>query len=47
MSKHIDLRPECMEELMAFLDGKYKHAITIECDGKSIVECVRRLKNDR
>ena len=47
MSKHIDLCPECMEELMAFLDGKYKHAITIKCDGKSIEECVRRLKNDR
>lgn len=36
-----------MEELMAFLDGKYKHAITIKCDGKIIEECVRRLKNDR
>lgn len=47
MSKHIDLCPECMEELMAFLDGKYKHAITMKCDGKSIEECVRRLKNDR
>ena len=47
ISKHIDLCSECMEELMAFLDGKYKHAITIKCDGKSIEECVRRLKNDR
>lgn len=47
VSKHIDLCPECMEELMAFLDGKYKHAITINCDGKSIEECARRLKNDR
>ena len=47
MSKHIDLCPECMEELMDFLDGKYKHAITINCDGKSIEECMRRLKNDR
>lgn len=47
VSKHIDLCHECTEELMAFLDGKYKHAITINCDGKSIAECVRRLKNDR
>ena len=47
VSKHIDLCPECMEELMAFLDEKYKHAITIKRDGKSIEECVRRLKNDR
>lgn len=47
ISKNIDLCPECMEELIAFLDGKYKHAITIKCDGKSIEECVRRLKNDR
>lgn len=46
-SRHIDLCPEFMEELMAFLDGKYKHAITIKCDGNSIEECVRRLKNDR